>query len=154
MAMATKNKKKIKTERSVGAVVYRIDGRKIFFLLLHYLPAQAGQVGHWGFPKGHIEKGETNEETLRREVKEETGILDLLIHLRFKKNIHYSFIRDKKKIYKQSTFYLAETSTKKIVLSGEHNDYRWLSASGAEECITFENAKRVLTDAAILLAAQ
>ena len=31
-------------------------------------------LGHWGFPKGHIEKDETEYETALREVKEETNI--------------------------------------------------------------------------------
>ena len=30
--------------------------------------------GHWGFPKGHVEKDETEIETAIREVKEETGL--------------------------------------------------------------------------------
>ena len=29
---------------------------------------------HWGFPKGHVEKDETDEETAKREVLEETGL--------------------------------------------------------------------------------
>lgn len=31
----------------------------------------------WGFPKGHIEPGETDEEAARREIEEETGLTDL-----------------------------------------------------------------------------
>ena len=30
--------------------------------------------GHWGFPKGHVEKNETEIETAIREVKEETNL--------------------------------------------------------------------------------
>ena len=30
--------------------------------------------GMWGFPKGHVEEGETEEQTAKREVKEETGL--------------------------------------------------------------------------------
>ncbi|MDZ4384915.1 MAG: NUDIX domain-containing protein, partial [Candidatus Moranbacteria bacterium] len=62
----------ISFEKSVGAVVFRkkeTGGKE--FLLLHY------PSGHWDFPKGHIESGETEEGTLRREVEEETGLKDL-----------------------------------------------------------------------------
>ena len=56
-----------KLERSCGAVVFagNREGRK--YLLIR------SQSGFWGFPKGHMEPGETEEETAMREVKEETG---------------------------------------------------------------------------------
>lgn len=56
-----------KLERSCGAVVFagNREGRK--YLLIR------SQSGFWGYPKGHMEAGETEEETAMREVKEETG---------------------------------------------------------------------------------
>ena len=59
-------------EKSAGAIIYRKESvdtaqgkkYKIYFLLLHYFS------GHWEFPKGHIEKDETEEETLKRETFE------------------------------------------------------------------------------------
>ena len=56
---------------------------EIEYLLLNY-PA-----GHWDFPKGRIEKGETEIETARREIKEETDISKIKIFEKFKKNIEY-----------------------------------------------------------------
>ena len=67
--------------RSAGAIVFRGP----FYLLLHY------QSGHWDFPKGGIEKGEKTEETVRREVREETGIADLEFIPGFKKTIHFVY---------------------------------------------------------------
>ena len=59
-------------EVSVGSVLFRLKpegGRE--YLVLQY------PSGHYDFPKGHIEAEETEEETLRRETKEETGIQEL-----------------------------------------------------------------------------
>ncbi|MEI9966776.1 MAG: NUDIX domain-containing protein [Candidatus Moraniibacteriota bacterium] len=60
-------------ETSVGAVVFRSEGAKRLYLLLHY------PSGHYDFAKGHIEDGETEEMTLRRETEEETGITELKV---------------------------------------------------------------------------
>jgi 8-oxo-dGTP pyrophosphatase MutT (NUDIX family) len=119
-------------EKSVGAVVFRRDDKKILYLLLAYNPK------YWGFPKGHVEKKETEEETLRREIKEETGIKGLKIIPEFRREMRY-FYRAKGKereerkkenrktlIMKKAVFYLAETKIKKVVLSREHVGFVWL----------------------------
>lgn len=56
-------------ERSCGAVVCRRINGEIRLLLI-----KNSRSAHWGFPKGHMERGETPEQTARREVLEETGI--------------------------------------------------------------------------------
>lgn len=70
-------------ERSCGAIVFRfINGAR------HVLVVQHG-VGHWSFPKGHVEPGETDHETAIREVKEETGI-DISITQDFSRESTYA----------------------------------------------------------------
>ncbi|KKU51547.1 MAG: Hydrolase, NUDIX family [Parcubacteria group bacterium GW2011_GWA2_47_10b] len=61
-------KDKLRIERSAGVVAFRREGSQIYYLLLQY------PRGHWGFPRGAIESGESPIETARREVKEETDI--------------------------------------------------------------------------------
>ena len=56
-------------EKSCGAIVYRKFHGNIELLLIKN---QNG--GHWSFPKGHVEEGETEEQTAVREIMEETGI--------------------------------------------------------------------------------
>lgn len=60
----------MKKVKSAGGII--IEKGKI---LLVKLPHAEGYV----FPKGHIEKGETAEQTALREVREETGFGDLQI---------------------------------------------------------------------------
>ncbi|MBO4563082.1 MAG: NUDIX domain-containing protein [Clostridia bacterium] len=53
-------------EKSCGAVLYKtVDGVPYYVLVL-------GSV--FGFPKGHVEGNETEEETAAREIREETGV--------------------------------------------------------------------------------
>ena len=54
---------------SRGAVVYRDIKGEVRYLLI-----KNKRSAHWGFPKGHIEPGETKKQTAIREVLEETGI--------------------------------------------------------------------------------
>lgn len=128
-------------EKSAGAVVFRREDDEIYYLLLHY------QSGHWDFPKGNIEKGEKIEETVRREVKEETGIEDLKFIEGFKENIKYFYKLKGENIFKIVTFLLAETKTKKIKISWEHIGYKWLPYEEALKQLTFENAKEILKKA-------
>ena len=55
-------------ERSCGAIVFRkMDGQTRVLLVQH-------KPGHWSFPKGHKEAGESDHEAAIREVHEETGV--------------------------------------------------------------------------------
>lgn len=128
-------------ERSAGAVVFRKEDGKTFYLLLHY------EAGHWDFPKGNIEKGEKIEETARREIEEETGITDLRFLPAFKKWIKYFYKKEGQNIFKIVTFLLAETKTKEVKISFEHIGYEWLPYQKAMERLTYKSAKEILKEA-------
>ena len=128
-------------EKSAGAVIFRKEKGKIYYLLLQY------GLGHWGFPKGHIEKGESLEDTVRRETKEETGLEDIEIVDGFKKWIKYFFKLKEKNIFKIVTYLLAETKTKEVKISWEHIGYKWIPYEKALEQLTFKNTKGVLKKA-------
>lgn len=135
-------------ERSAGAVVFRRVGGKIFYLLLHY-----GE-GHWDFPKGHIEKGEKTEETVRREIEEETGIQKMQFVADFKETIRYFFWSGKRRILKFVVYLLAQTPQKEVVLSHEHIGYLWLPMPEALSRVTFATSRSVLEKAHKFLDAQ
>ncbi len=84
-------------EHSCGAVLYRIEHGEPLYVLV-------GQP-HLGFPKGHMEEGETEPETALREIKEETGI-DAALDTSFCERIEYA-LRKNRDVHKQVTFFLA-----------------------------------------------
>lgn len=127
-------------EKSAGAVVFRRN-EEIKYLLIQY------GWGHWEFPRGLVEKGESLEETAQREIKEEVGIEDIEFVPGFKEWIKFFFKLKGKNIMKIATFLLAETKTKEVKLSYEHKDYAWLGYEEALDRLTFKNSKEILKKA-------
>jgi bis(5'-nucleosidyl)-tetraphosphatase len=142
-------------EKSAGAIIFRKEsfdaaqgkGDKIFYLLLHYPSNAKAPKEYWDLSKGHIEKGESELETVKREVEEETGLKDIEFVEGFKEWIKYFFKWESKNILKFVTFYLAETETRDVKISGEHIGYEWLPYKEAIEKLTFKNAKEILKKA-------
>ena len=128
-------------ETSAGAVLLCNTSGKNEFLLLNY------PQGHWDFVKGKMEVGETPHETVRREMREETGISNFQLIDGFEEYVEYNFRFKNEAVHKKVIFFLAKTDMKKISLSHEHNDYLWLGYNDALKKITFENAKNVLAKA-------
>ncbi len=133
-------------EKSAGAVVfYRSPEGKIEYLLLEH------RAGHWGFPKGLIEKGEKLEKTALRECQEEAGLDDLHLINGFKETIRYFFkvkydYQVKERGYKMSqnvikfvTYFLAESKDQKVKLSFEHLNFTWLELGAAMENLKEHN---------------
>ena len=101
-------------ETSCGFILLNYDS----ILLLQY------PQGHWSFPKGHIEEGETNHHTTAsRELAEETGIVDISIDEDWSSRTEYTFRRKGSVVPKQVFWYIAETSELDVVLSHEHTNY-------------------------------
>ncbi|MGH9981100.1 MAG: bis(5'-nucleosyl)-tetraphosphatase [Nitrososphaeraceae archaeon] len=130
----------MRTEFSCGALLYCIDNQQIIFLLLHYFS------GHWDFPKGNRERGENYIETIRREIKEETGISDLNFIDGFVKEISYKYLRHNQLISKKVVYFLARTNSKDVVLSSEHTDFVWDHYESALKRLTYKKSKEILTE--------
>ena len=133
-------------ETSAGIVIFRKEDSKNLFLLLHY------PSGHWDFVKGKMEKDETTHQTAIRETKEETGITDISFVENFEEWIEYNFQYQGELIHKKVVFFLAETKTKDVEISHEHQNFTWMDYNTAMEKTTFDNAKTVLTKAQMLLS--
>ena len=135
-------------ERSAGAIVFCKENNEIYYLLLPYPNSSSNtKKEYWGFPKGHIERGEKIEETAKREVEEETGLKDIKFINGFKEQEKYFFTEEGKKIFKTVNSLLAETKTKEIKISSEHLGFKWLSYEEALKQLTFKNAKEILKKA-------
>lgn len=128
-------------EKSSGAIVFRKENKKRKYLVLYY------GKGHWGFPRGNIEEGESEKEATRREIEEETGITNLTFIPGFREEMEWYYKRDGKTVHKRAVLFLAETKTKEVELSFEHREFKWLNFEKALEILTFKNTREVLKKA-------
>ena len=122
----------MKQEKSCGAIVINKNNK---ILLVHH------NVGHWDFPKGHVEEGETEEQTAIREVKEETNI-DIIINNKYRYTTSYS---PKENVMKEVVYFLAQNidEDKKPQLE-EVSEVKWFTLEEAMNTITYENSKEIL----------
>ena len=126
-------------ERSCGAVVFRKINEDYRYLLI-----RNRRSSNWSFPKGHVEAGESQEDTAMREVLEETG-LHINIIPGFISKSQYSI---QNKIQKTVQLYVATTNdTQTRIQAEEIEDYIWLTYENALRSLKFENDKTILTDA-------
>ena len=127
-------------EKSCGAVVFtKIDG-EIKYLLV------SNREGIYGFPKGHVEKDETESETALREVYEETNLkIDLINDFR---TFDEHLIPQKEKTVKHIVYFLGYFEKQDIVYQKEELSGACLvSFSEAMGLFQFESSKRILTEA-------
>ena len=129
-------------ELSVGAIIrYQTTEQNrdhADFLLLR------NKRGFWGFPQGHKEKGENEIQTLQREVQEETGITNLEIH-QYIGRIQYKYFRaDGIRSEKEVKFYFATTPTREVVISNEHEDFKWTTYMDALSLLDHRQLKSII----------
>ena len=127
-------------ERSAGVIVFRIEnGRPLYLLLKH--------PSYWGFPKGHLEDGETEEDTARRELAEEAGLTEVEIVPDFREVIEYWFKKEGHSIHKKVIFFLARTENPDLTLSSEHEDAGWFDFVESERRARYRSQRALLRKA-------
>jgi 8-oxo-dGTP pyrophosphatase MutT (NUDIX family) len=135
-------------ERSAGVILYRRDKStdRRLFLLLDY-----GK--YWDFPKGHVEKGEDDPTAARRELEEETGIVQCEFVAGFGHEIVYFFRHPKRGLVRKTVvFFLASTDEEKVRVSEEHVGAEWVDGEQAVERVKYATAKEVMRAAVDFLA--
>lgn len=126
-------------EKSCGALVYRNGKEKLQLLIIRHKMG-----GHWSFPKGHVEKNETELETALREVKEETG-LTIQVLERFRQQVNYS---PRPGISKDVVYFLGFAKDSHTVRQEEEiSELRWVDLDKSHEFLTYENDRLLLASA-------
>ena len=126
-------------EKSCGAIVIHKDGDRCKILLVRNHNGR-----NYSFPKGHVEQGETEEQTAIREVKEETG-LDISIIPSFREVADYCPFG---KIRKRVVFFMAQTMSNQVHIQEEEIDsYIWVDLNEAHTRCTYDNDLRVIRKA-------
>ena len=134
-------------ETSCGAVVFTRTEAGILYLLVR------SPDGYWGFPKGHMAPGETEEQTARREIREETGV-DVRLLPGFRETYAHPLAREgRPDTLKRNVFFLAEFEGQRIVPQlSELSAAELMSCGQAAAALAFETDRRILAAAQRLLA--
>lgn len=123
-------------EKSCGAVICTKDRNDVKILLVKNHNGK-----YWSFPKGHVEKGETETDTAIREIKEETG-LDVKLLRGFRETGEYSPYG---KIKKKVVFFIGISPTKEVhIQQNEIDSSNWVTFSEASRICCYPNDLRVL----------
>lgn len=121
-------------EKSCGAIIFN-EGKVLVV---------KQTSGLYGFPKGHVEIGETEKETAIREIKEETG---LDIKIISDKRYTQSYIV-KENVHKDVVFFLAsiENNNEKRQVE-EIEEILWIDINEVENILTYDSLKELWKDA-------
>ena len=127
----------MKIEVACGCIIFNKRGN---VLLIHQ---KGGDF--WGFPKGHVDEGETEFQTALREVKEEVGLDVNIIDEKYRYVLNY-YIKEKD-VDKTTILYLAsvkENEENTTIQEAEVEDSKWLSTDEAYELLTYDDSKEAL----------
>lgn len=125
-------------ERSCGGVLFTVKDGIPYYVLV--------QENYYGFPKGHMEQGETERKTALREIKEETGITAVIVG-DFRKVDHY-MLKHKPDTEKTVVYFLAYYEDQEIVYQEEElNGAILVPYQEAIKLVTHIRLKKVLREA-------
>jgi 8-oxo-dGTP pyrophosphatase MutT (NUDIX family) len=137
-------KRRPEREVSAGGIVFRRDTAGLLrFLLIK------DSYDNWGFPKGHLEDGESPADAALRETAEETGLGDLRLHgpIRI---IDWHFRFRGRFIHKFCHFFLFESPVAEAApqVAEGITACRWCTLEEALRDLSYDNARGVLKRAA------
>jgi 8-oxo-dGTP pyrophosphatase MutT (NUDIX family) len=133
-------------ETSCGAVVYKMTQDMVPIFLL----VNSKRSDRWGFPKGHIEDGESETETAKREIFEETGIKSVKFIENFRQEDVYLIngTLDETKghlVEKHSIYFLVLALEDVLDLDkNEISKAEWVNIKKTRELLSFSNQKKII----------
>ncbi|MDP2951105.1 MAG: NUDIX domain-containing protein [bacterium] len=134
-----KNEKIGKFMVAVGAIIEHTQSKEI--LLLQRAPKADFMPGVWEDITGRLNQFEDPETGLKREIFEETRLKNIKIIKPIK--IFHIFRGDRKSTNELlGIIYWVKTQTKKIILSEEHSNYKWLKPKQALKIVTHPAIKK------------
>ncbi len=119
-------------EKSCGGVI--VEGGQVLMVLQE-------NDGFCGFPKGHMEPGETEIETAKREILEETGVET---ELDVSKRVEVFYHIDADNIDKTVILFAGKpiNGTDITPQAGEIKEVKWIEASGVDDVLTRDSWKK------------
>ena len=137
-------------EKSCGAIVFSNENGVRRYVIIR---GTGIYKEYCGFPKGHMEPGETEVETALREVKEETGLDVTLIEGFRTVDEHFLAREGRPNDRKTNVYFLAEYSNQEIkVQESEVSEIVLMDYEEAMKKIQYEESRRELTEAEEWLA--
>lgn len=129
--------------KKVRAIIYDIKDNKPYFLIFHRILHWKG----WEILKGTIEPGESNEQALKREIKEETGLKKIKIIKSLGKQEKWQALGNNYFIV--DTFLVRANMNEKISLKQEiieHDNYQWVDKETVFKKLTWPKSKKLLRE--------
>lgn len=118
------------------------DGGLSFLVVKH-------KAGHWAFPKGHADPGETHLETARRELFEETGIkeIEIIENKTFSERYESVIKKTGESCDKTVIFFVGFVESKDVATPENFQDEipeaRWVEENEVEGILTYPEAKEI-----------
>ena len=118
-------------EKSCGTITFK-DNRVLMV---------KQNIGNWSFPKGHVEDGETEEDTAIRETYEETGVKVKIIDVNNNFSMEYPIKNHLKKVI----LFLAEVIDDKNMRPQEIeiSQVEWIEIDKVMDLLTYDNSKKL-----------
>ncbi len=138
-AKSGRNTKAVR-EYTAGGVVFRIVNDRPQILMIQ------DRLGRWTIPKGHVEPGESIEQTAVREVAEETGLHELGLGEKLDK-LHFFYRKEGKLIFMTTYVFLIEARGNSSALVPEDSegivDAQWFDHEEALKLIEYKDTERL-----------
>jgi 8-oxo-dGTP pyrophosphatase MutT (NUDIX family) len=138
----TKNPRHIRAVReyTAGGVVFRRVDDRIEILMIQ------DRMGRWTIPKGHVEEGESLEQTALREVAEETGLTQFRLGEKLDK-LHFFYRKEGKLIFMTTFVFLMEAlgDTDNVIPEDSEGivDAKWFDSEKALTLIEYRDTEKL-----------